>query len=452
MSELHHASIVLAAGKGTRMKSALPKVLHRIGGCSMLGHVLRATRASGEGPRTVVVGPDMDAVHAEALRFDPTAEVVIQSRQLGTGDAVACARGGLIGFDGPVIVLFADTPLIRPQTITRLVAAARAGADIVVLGFRAADPTGYGRIVIDKTGAVTAIREEMDASATERVIDFCNSGVMAFRSPEFLFDLLGKVGTDNAKGEYYLTDVIAIAAARGRTIEAAECPEVEVLGINTRAHQAQAEHALQERLRASAMANGATLVDPSTVFLDVDTVIGTDVMIEPNVYIGPGVTIEDRATIKGFCHIEGTTIRSGATVGPFARLRPGADIGPDARVGNFVEVKKAVIEQGAKVNHLTYIGDARVGAGANVGAGTITCNYDGFAKHHTDIGAGAFIGSNSALVAPVRIGDGAYVGSGSVVTRDVAPGALAVGRGRQSEIPGWAERFRSMNSKNRDKA
>lgn len=452
MSNSHHASIVLAAGKGTRMKSALPKVLHGIGGCSMLGHVIRAVRASGEGPCIVVIGQDMHDVREEALRFAPGADVVIQSRQLGTGDAVGCARGDLVGFDGQVIVLFGDTPLIRPETIARMVAAVRDQADVVVLGFRPVDATGYGRIVIDKTGAVTAIREETDATAAERAIDFCNSGVMAFRSPEMLFDLLGEVGTDNAKGEYYLTDVIAIAAARGHAIEARECPELEVLGINTRAHLARAEQALQERLRAHVMANGATLVDPASVFLSMDTVIGADVVIEPNVVFGQGVTVEDGVRIKGFCHFEGATIRSGATVGPFARLRPGADIGPDTKIGNFVEVKNAVIEQGAKVSHLSYVGDARVGADANIGGGTITCNYDGFNKLRTDIGTGAFIGANSALVAPVKIGDGAYVGSGSVVTKNVAPGALAVARGRQTDIPGWADRFRSMNKKKRKEA
>jgi len=417
-----------------------------------LAHVLTAVQAAGDGPRVVVVGPDMHDVRDEALRFEPAADVVIQHRQLGTADAVACARGDLVGFDGPVVVLFGDTPLILAATISRLADTVRAGADIVVLGFRPADPTGYGRVLVNSAGNVTAIREHADASPSERAVGFCNSGVMAFRSPDLLFDLIGEVGTDNAKGEYYLTDVIAIAAGRGLAIEAAECPEVEVLGINTRAHQAQAEHALQTRLRQKAMAGGATMIDPDSVFLNTDTVIGNDVTIEPNVWFGPGVTVEDGVTIKGFSHIEGATIRTGATVGPFARLRPGADIGVDAKVGNFVEVKAAVVEQGAKINHLTYIGDARVGAGANVGAGTITCNYDGFSKHRTDIGAGAFIGSNSALVAPVKIGDGAYVGSGSVVTKDVSPGALAVGRGKQAEIPGWAERFKSMHQKKRKDA
>lgn len=435
--------IVLAAGEGTRMRSAIPKVMHPVAGVPMLGHVLDSisdTTAGTTGDRAVavVVGPGMDAVSAFLSKRAPEASVHLQSERLGTAHAVLAARDAMTA-DRGTLVLFGDTPLVTPETLERMRAALVAGADIVVLGFEAADPTGYGRLITEGD-TVTAIREEREASDEEKSITFCNAGVMAF-SKGLLPDLLDAIGNDNAKGEYYLTDAIAIARSRGLTTAAVTCAEAEVQGVNTRAQLAAAEAAMQARLRAAALDGGATMVAPETVFLSRDTRIGQDVLIEPNVVFGPGSSVGDGATVRAFSHIEGASIAAGATVGPYARLRPGSVIGAGARVGNFVEVKAATVEDGAKVNHLTYIGDARVGAGANIGAGTITCNYDGFSKHHTDIGAGAFIGSNTALVAPVTIGDGAYVATGSVITKDVGPDALAFGRARQIEKEGGASRI-----------
>ena len=433
-------AVVLAAGEGTRMKSARAKVLHEIAGRSMLGHVLAAVQEAGAARTAVVVGPDREDVASEAKRHAPSTEVFTQTERLGTAHAVLAARLMLEARDADVVIAFADTPLITAATLAALRAPLRDGAAVAVLGFEAEDPAGYGRLITD-AGRLIAIREERDASAQERAITLSNAGLMALRG-DVALDILAQIDNRNAKGEYYLTDAVAIARAMGLETVVVAASEDEVRGVNDRAQLAAAERVLQARLRQRVMAEGATLVAPETVFLSFDTKIGRDVLIEPNVCFGPGVVIEDETVIHAFSHLEGTRVSRGAVVGPFARLRPGAMLGPKARVGNFVEIKNAALGAGAKVNHLTYVGDASVGAGANVGAGTITCNYDGFSKHRTEIGEGAFIGSNSALVAPVTIGAGAYVGSGSVVTGDVPADALAIGRGRQVLKEGWASSFR----------
>ena len=440
MAERSCLSVILAAGEGTRMRSGLPKVLHRVANRPLVEHVLRAAMALGPGRRAVVVGPDMDAVAQAVSSVDPSAGVFVQTERLGTAHAVLAARGAIEQGADDLLVLFGDTPLLTRDTLARLRAAVARGAAVAVLGFRPTDPTGYGRLLV-RDGVLEAIREEKDASEEERAVGFCNAGVMAFDGAVALA-LIERIGCDNAKREYYLTDAVALARADGLAVVAIEAEAEEVVGINTRVQLAEAEAILQRRLRRAAMENGATLVAPETVFLSADTVLGRDVIVEPNVVFGPGVTVEDGAVIHAFSHLEGAFVGRNASVGPFARLRPKARLGPKARVGNFVEIKAADVEEGAKINHLTYVGDARVGAGANVGAGTITCNYDGFRKHRTEIGAGAFIGSNSALVAPVTVGDGAYVGSGSVVTEDVPADALAIARGRQSVKEGWAAAFR----------
>ncbi len=447
MTKAAFASIVLAAGKGTRMKSRLPKVLHAIAGRSMLGHVLSCLKTAGAMETVLVTAPDHEDVRAEALNHVPALRSAVQVRQLGTADAVKAARAEIASREAPVIVLYGDTPLLRSETIERVVAGTDNGTDIVVLGFDAADPTGYGRLLTDADGHIEAIREELEASPSERAVTLCNSGVIAFRSAALL-DLLDDIGNDNAKGEYYLTDVIEIARSKGLASSVVECSEDEVMGVNSRAQLAQAEALMQHRLRLKVMAEGATLVSPETVYLSADTAIAEDVTIEPHVFIGPGVSIARDAVIRAFSHLEGAAVGERASIGPYARLRPGASLSEGCRVGNFVEIKNTRIEAGAKVNHLAYIGDARVGQGANVGAGTITCNYDGAAKHFTDIGDGAFVGSNSSLVAPVTIGPGAYVGSGSVITKDVDAGALAVTRSKQSQIDGWAARKKRAQSEN----
>ena len=437
MTQSGSLAIILAAGKGTRMKSALPKVMHPLAGRPMLDHVMATASAAEIDRLAVVVAPGMDAIADRCKTGEPAADLHIQAEQKGTADAVLAARAALEGASGPGLVLYGDTPLLTRETLKAVLDRLTSGVDLVVLGFEARDPSGYGRLLTDADGALHAIREDKDASEEERAVTLCNSGVMGFRSESFL-GLLTRIGCDNANGEYYLTDAVQLAREDGLRVEAVACPEDEVMGVNTRAELARAEAILQDRLRQEAMAGGVTMIAPETVFLSTDTTFGRDVLLEPNVFIGGGVSIGDNATIKAYTHLEGAKVGEGATVGPFARLRPGADIGPAARVGNYVEVKNATLENGAKVNHLTYIGDARVGEGANVGAGTITCNYDGFSKHHTDIGAGAFIGSNSALVAPVKIGDGAYVGSGSVITKDVEGDALALTRGPLETRSGWA--------------
>jgi bifunctional UDP-N-acetylglucosamine pyrophosphorylase/glucosamine-1-phosphate N-acetyltransferase len=443
MTDTPALAIVLAAGKGTRMKSERPKVLHRLAGAPMLAHVLTAAQRAGLARLAVVVGPGMEDVGTVATTIDPKTAIFVQKDQLGTADAVRAARPGLEEFDGQVLVLYGDTPLLTPETIGKVRAALKGGADLVVLGFETDNPTGYGRLLLDERGGLLGIREEKDASPEEKALTLCNSGIMGFRSAKTLLGLLGRIGNDNAKKEYYLTDTVALAHGdRLQTRMVTSDSADEVLGVNSRAELADAEAHMQARLRARAMAEGATLIAPETVFLSHDTEIGKDVVIEPHVVIGERVVIEDSVSIRSFSHIEAAHIGRGATVGPFARLRPGASLARDAHVGNFVEIKQAEIGEGAKVNHLTYIGDATVGARANIGAGTITCNYDGFAKHKTEIGAGAFIGSNSSLVAPVKIGEGAYVGSGSVISKDVAPDALALTRSPQEERPGWAAKVR----------
>ncbi len=436
------AIVVLAAGLGTRMKSRRPKVLHAIAGRAMLGHVLDAAAALEPNPAVVVTAPDAPEVQAEAQRWLPGAITVAQKERLGTAHAVMQALPELAHFEGTVLVLYGDVPLVRSETLKRLVQARKEqGADLVILAFTAADPTGYGRLLLNDQGDVTGIREEVDATDEEKKIRLCNSGIIAIEA-DLLRALLPKVSNDNAKGEYYLTDLVAMAAAEGRKVVHVLCDEEEVMGVNDRVQLAAAEAAMQNRLRLQAMRDGATFQDPASVFLSFDTKLAPDVVIEPWVWFGPGVTVGEGAVIRAHCHIEQATIAPHAMIGPFARLRPGAEIATGAKIGNFVEVKKATVEEGAKVNHFTYIGDARVGARANIGAGTITCNYDGFSKHFTDIGAEAFIGSNSSLVAPVKIGRGAYVGSGSVITEDVPEEALALARARQVNKPGWARRFR----------
>ena len=427
------------------MKSARPKVLHEIGGRAMVGHVLAAASKAGADRFAVVVGPGMDAVAASVRAIVPGAATPVQTDRLGTAHAVLAAREDLEKPADDVLVLYGDTPLVTPETLDRVRARLAEGADVVVLGFETETPTGYGRLLRDAEGRLVAIREEKDASADERRVTLCNSGIMGFRGAG-LVDLLSAIGNDNAKGEFYLTDAVEIATARGLTVVAETGDAEEVLGVNDRAQLAACEAIFQDRARASAMADGVSLVAPETVFFSHDTVLGRDVIVEPNVVFAPGVTVGEGTRIRAFSHLEGATVAAGAEIGPYARLRPGASVATGARVGNFVEIKNATVEEGAKVNHLTYIGDARVGAGANIGAGTITCNYDGFGKFHTDIGANAFIGSNSALVAPVTIGDGAFVGSGSVITDEVPADALAVGRGRQAVKPGWAADFRARRS------
>jgi bifunctional UDP-N-acetylglucosamine pyrophosphorylase / glucosamine-1-phosphate N-acetyltransferase len=437
-------AVVLAAGEGARMRSARPKVLHAIAGRSLLAHVLHAVREAGGSMTAVVVGLGGEAVAAEAKRILPEAEIFVQAERRGTAHAVLAAKAAIARAPDDVLVIFGDTPLIRPQTLTRIREAVAQGTAVVVLGFRPQDPAGYGRLVVEG-GELLAIREEVDASSAERAIKLCNGGLMAFAGPTALA-ILERIGNDNRKGECYLTDAVAIARAMGCKAKVIETEEDEVRGINTNAQLAETAAVLQERLRKAAMEQGVTLVAPETVYLSSDTKLGRDVVVEPFVVFGPGVTVEDNAVIRSFSHLERAHVGKGAQVGPYARLRPGARLQENVHVGNFVEIKEALMETGAKANHLSYIGDATVGAGANVGAGTITCNYDGVAKHRTEIGKDAFIGSNSALVAPVKIGDGAYVGSGSVITQDVPAAALALGRGRQVVKEGWARRLRERMS------
>jgi bifunctional UDP-N-acetylglucosamine pyrophosphorylase / glucosamine-1-phosphate N-acetyltransferase len=445
------AVILLAAGQGTRMRSDLPKVLHPLAGAPLLHHAL-ATAASLDPDRLVVVtGHGGAAVGEAALAFDPTIRLVEQAEQKGTAHAVLQAAPALEDFEGDAFVLFADTPLIRRETLERMRASRREGsAAITVLGFHAAEPGAYGRLIRAPDGSLEAIVEAAEASPAQLAETLCNSGLMA-ADARTLLDLLRAVRADNAKGEYYLTDVVALARARGLATAVIACDEAETLGVNSRADLAAAEAAFQARARAEAMATGVTLTAPETVFFARDTHVGRDVTIAPNVVFGPGVTVETGARIEAFCHLEGCHISAGARIGPFARLRPGAEVGDDARVGNFVEVKNAVLAQGAKVNHLSYVGDAQVGERANVGAGTIFCNYDGVAKHRTEIGPRAFIGSNTALVAPVRVGADALVAAGSTITEDVAPGDLALARARQEAKPGLGvklmERLRAAKRK-----
>ena len=435
------ALIILAAGKGTRMKSDLPKVLHEIGGAPMLVHAVQAGRTLDPDHAVIVAGHGADAVAAAMRDDDPAVRIVLQPDQLGTAHAVAQARPELEGYEGDALVLYGDTPFIRPETLRRM-ADARRAHDIVVLGFEAADPGRYGRLVVSG-GTLERIVEFKDATPTEQAITLCNSGVVMASAP-VLFDLIAQVGNDNASGEYYLTDIVGLARAQGLSATAVTCAEVETMGINSRAELSVAEAAFQARRRAEALENGVTLVAPDTVHFAHDTYLGRDCLIEPNVIFGPGVTIETGARIRAFSHLEGCHVARGAIVGPYARLRPGTELAEDTRIGNFVEVKQALIGEGTKVNHLSYIGDAEIGRDSNIGAGTITCNYDGVMKHQTRIGDRVFIGSDTMLVAPVSVGDDAMTGSGSVITRDVAPGALAIARAPQVDKPGLARKLLDM--------
>lgn len=426
------------------MRSSLPKVLHAIGGETLLKHVLRAVSQAGAKACAVVVGPDHDAVAKEALRVIPSAETAKQMQRLGTAHAVLAARPILErGFDD-ILIVFADTPLVRAETLQRLRDALKNGAAVAVAGFTPADPTGYGRLIVND-GQLVAIREHNDASEAERAIRLCNGGLMALDGRHALA-LLDRIDDKNAKKEFYLTDAVALATQSGLRAVAVEVDEDDVRGINTKAQLAEAEAVLQQRLREVALDAGVTMIAPETVFLSADTKLAGDVTIEPYVVFGPGVTVESKAVIHSFSHLTGAHVGEGALIGPFARLRPGAKIGKAARIGNFVEVKEATMEDGAKANHLAYIGDGRVGEGANIGAGTIFCNYDGTSKQRTDVGKRAFVGSNSSLVAPVKIGDGAYVGSGSVVTEDVPADSLVLGRVRQVIKEGWVSRLRSLKT------
>jgi bifunctional UDP-N-acetylglucosamine pyrophosphorylase/glucosamine-1-phosphate N-acetyltransferase len=439
MTDTGQLAIILAAGEGTRMKSSTPKVAHEIAGRAMVGHVMEAVRGAGLTRLAVVIGPDRADVAGIIAKQAPGTVVVEQRERRGTAHAVLMARDEIASGCGVAIVLFADTPLVRPETIRLLGDAVQAGAAVAALGFRAADPTGYGRFITGSEGLL-AIREHKDATDAERRINLCNAGLMALSGARAL-EILDAIGSNNAQNEFYLTDAVEVARSLGLTAVAVEASEEEVMGVNDRVQLSQAEAIMQRRLREAAMRGGVTLQDPHTVRFCYDTRLGRDVVVEPNVFFGPGVEVGDGAVIHAFSHLEGASVGAKATVGPFARLRPGAALGPDSKVGNFVEIKNADLARGAKVSHLTYIGDASIGANANIGAGTITCNYDGYFKHRTVIGEGAFVGSNSALVAPVRIGEGAYVGSGSVVTADVPDGALALARARQEVKPGWADRY-----------
>lgn len=439
MSDRTFLAVVLAAGEGTRMRSSLPKVLHEVAARPMVAHTIGAATAAGATAIAAVVGPGADAVAAVASKAG-AGEIFTQTERLGTAHAVLQARAALARGADDVVVLYGDTPLVTAETIGRVRAELAAGASVVVLGFRTADPKGYGRLLTRGTELV-AIREEKDASEAERAVDFCNSGIMGLSGAQALA-LLEAIGNANAKGEYYLTDAVEIARSRGLKAVAVEGKEEEFQGVNDRKQLSVCEAVFQQRRREAVLASGVTLIAPETVVFAADTVIEPDVTIEPNVVFGPGVTVSRGARIRAFSHLEGAHVGQGATVGPFARLRPGAELGEGVHVGNFVEIKNGKVAAGAKVNHLTYIGDATIGPKANIGAGTITCNYDGFGKYLTEIGAGAFVGSNSSLVAPVKIGDGAYVGSGSVVTKDVPADSLAVARGTQRVIEGWAAKFR----------
>jgi bifunctional UDP-N-acetylglucosamine pyrophosphorylase/glucosamine-1-phosphate N-acetyltransferase len=431
------AGIILAAGQGTRMKSAKPKVMHEVAHLPLLGHVIAAMKGAGIARIVVVTAPSHDAVRAFAASLG--AESVIQDKQLGTGHAAACAASALKDFDGALIVSYGDMPLATAKTFEDSFAA-RERAGMAIVAFHS-ESKAYGRVIVDD-GFLYRIVEYKDADEHQRAVKLCNAGIMAADAKSF-FRWAAKLENNNAQGEFYLTDVPDFAKAEGVMCAVVEAEEREMMGVNSRAELAACESVMQQRLRAKALEAGVGMQAPETVYLAHDTVLEADAQIGPHVVFGPGVTVRSGAEIKAFSHLEGAEVMGGALVGPYARLRPGAVLEENVHIGNFVEVKKARIEKGAKANHLSYIGDARVGAGANIGAGTITCNYDGFDKHFTDIGAGAFIGSDTALVAPVKIGDGAITGAGSVITKNVDANALAVGRGEQKQIPGWAEKFRA---------
>ncbi|WP_153769124.1 bifunctional UDP-N-acetylglucosamine diphosphorylase/glucosamine-1-phosphate N-acetyltransferase GlmU [Labrenzia sp. CE80] len=441
MSQRSFLPIVLAAGLGTRMRSEMPKVMHAIGNLPIVGHVLKTLNVADADRIAVVVGPDMQALEELVGRLAPDASCHQQTDRLGTAHAALAARSALEVPADDVLVLFGDTPLVTPAAISKVRDQLAAGADVAVLGFEAANPFGYGRLLIEN-GKLLAIREEKDASEEERKVTFCNSGIMGFNGKVAL-GLLDAIGNDNAKGEFYLTDAPEIASERGLKVVAVAGDEEEVQGINTRAQLATCEAVFQKRMRQMALENGVSLQAPDTVYFSHDTEIEPDVTVEPNVVFGPGVSIESGVTIRAFSHLEGASVGKGSTVGPYARLRPGANLAEGSHIGNFVEIKNASVGAGAKVNHLSYIGDATVGEKSNIGAGTITCNYDGFGKHKTEIGAGSFVGSNSTLVAPLTLGEGVYVAAGSVVTDAVSDNSLVIGRGRQVEKSGRAEELRA---------
>jgi bifunctional UDP-N-acetylglucosamine pyrophosphorylase/glucosamine-1-phosphate N-acetyltransferase len=442
MSVRSSLTVVLAAGEGTRMRSSLPKVLHPVASQSLLAHVLRAAPSGAAARLAVVIGPDHEAVADEVKRIRPDAKTFVQRERLGTAHAVLAARAAIARGADDLLVVFGDTPLISAETFARLRAPLNKGAALAVLGFRAADPTGYGRLLMQGERLV-AIREHADASEAERKVTLCNAGVMAFDGQKAL-SILERIGKANSKGEYYLVDAVEIVRDMGLEAVVIETNEDEVRGINTKAQLAEAEGVMQARLRKAAMDAGVTLIAPETVYLAADTTFGEDVTIEPFVFIGPGVSIADGAVIHSFSHIVQAAIGKKASVGPYARLRPGTALGEGVRIGNFVETKASTLEAGVKVNHLAYIGDAEVGANSNIGAGTITCNYDGFFKHKTTIGKEAFVGTNSSLVAPVKIGDRAYIGSGSVITKDVPDDAMAIERSPQNNREGGAARYREI--------
>jgi len=438
MTEL--LAIILAAGEGTRMRSTLPKVLHSVGGLPMVAHAVRAAQAAGAGAIAAVVGPNHDHVTATVLGVAPDATIATQAERLGTGHAVQQARNAFESANGNVIVLYADNPLVTPATIQAICDKLDGGADIVAVGFIPANPTGYGRF-LTQNGKLVAIREHKDATDEERAIGLCNSGILAFKASA-LRNVIDKIDNKNAKGEFYLTDAIELTIQAGKPVDFIVADANEVIGVDDRVKLSQAEAHFQARKREEIMRSGATLIDPATTYFSYDTEIAQDVLIEPGVYFGPGVKVSTGAVIHAYSHIEGATVGPNASVGPFARLRPDAVLAEGAKVGNFVEVKKANVGKGAKISHLTYVGDADVGANANLGAGTVTVNYDGINKHRTTIGEGAFIGSNSSLIAPVSIGDGGFVTSGSVITENVEVDAAAFGRARQVNKPGYAKTLR----------
>ena len=438
-------TIVLAAGEGTRMRSSIPKVLHPVAGQSLLAHVLGAAPNGAGAALAVVVGPGQEAVEQEAKRLRPEAATFVQRERLGTAHAVLAARDAIRRGASDLLVVFGDTPLISAATLKRLREPLNKGADLAVLAFRAADPTGYGRLLVQGNRLIS-IREQAEATAEERAINLCNAGAMAFDGRTAMA-VIEKIRNANSKGEYYLSDAVAIVRDLGLEAIVVEANEDEVRGINNKAQLAEAEQVMQARLRKAALDAGVTMIAPDTVYLAADTKFGNDVTIEPYVVIGPGVSISDGTVIHSFSHIVQSSIGKNASVGPFARMRPGTTLGDGAKIGNFVETKAAILEAGAKVNHLSYVGDAHVGAKANIGAGTITCNYDGFGKHKTEIGAGAFIGTNSSLVAPVKIGSGAYIGSGSVISRDVPDDASALERNEQTIREGGARRIRERKTR-----
>ncbi|WP_428525426.1 bifunctional UDP-N-acetylglucosamine diphosphorylase/glucosamine-1-phosphate N-acetyltransferase GlmU [Roseibium sp.] len=441
-------SVVLAAGLGTRMKSDLPKVMHPVGGLPIVGHVLKVLSQTGSSRLSVVTGPDMPELEKLVGNLAPEARCFVQTDRLGTAHAALAASTALEEAADDVLVLLGDAPLVTSETINNVRQSLSEGADLVVVGFEAENPFGYGRMLMND-GRLLAIREEKDASEEERKITFCNSGIMGF-SGRHALELMRTIGNDNAKGEFYLTDAVEVANARGLKVVAVAGTEAETQGINTRSQLAACEADFQARKRAEVLESGVTLLAPETVFLSHDTIIEPDVIVEQNVVFGPGVTVRSGAQIRAFSHLEGADVGSGAVVGPYARLRPGTVLGKDVRVGNFVEAKNAKFGDGAKANHLSYVGDASIGAATNIGAGTITCNYDGFLKHRTEIGVGSFVGSNSTLVAPVTLGDGAFVAAGSVITKDVGADAMAFGRTRQQSKDGMAKVLRDKLKKAKD--